>query len=253
MSARSALFISRLAGSSPATTDSWGQLVAIAIQQLGGIGVYPGVFKMSIYSYLNQQVAVQSFHMKISVTGGAGNDALGTILVNWYTGNWDVAWKPVIATPAVILGAKMFQENRSPVILPGIITDGSNGTGGTSAMATQVSGLIRTVTEKGGRAYRGRMFVPFPTTAFQDTNLTPTTVYVGLLNDIVSDVISPIAIAIGPNSYQLSPTLYHRKAGKGGVPAAGSDDLIVSAAGQKIWATMRKRGDLGRLNPPFIS
>lgn len=210
-------------------------------------------YAMSIYCFIDNQMAINTCHFTFSLSIGPGSDTLGDVLKNYCDGAVDTAYLPAMADGAKLVGVKLARVGTLTPPLPGIITYGDFGTGGTGVLPTQVTGLIRTQTYLAGRAYRGRVFTPFPWIGWMDSDGTPTAAYVTLLNGIYAAVISGGSFSTSLSTYDANPCIYHRKTGKSGVPLAGTTTTIISGAARKAWATQRKRGDLGRLNVPFIS
>lgn len=113
----------------------------------------------------------------------------------------------------------------------------------------QTSGLIATLTSLAGRAYRGRLFIPFPATdAITPPLDTPTPGYQGFLQTFANTYFQVWTGTVGANSCTITPVIYHRKAGKTGTPAAHSTSNITRGIARGVWATQRRRGDLGREN-----
>ena len=227
--------------------------MASVIQQEGGALVPGGVYRISVYCYQSNQMAINNVHLVWNLVAGLGGDSLGAILQTMCDGMLDVALKAILSNTSLIVGAKMSQELLIAPPLPGIITYGVHGTAGTQCNPTQVAGLLRFTTAHTGRAYRGRIFLPFPPTASIDTDGTPDAGYVSLSTALFTNWYAGGVITFGANTYTWFPCIYHRKTAKSGTPAAGTYTPIVAGAGVKLWATQRKRGDLGKTNVPFIS
>ena len=123
------------------------------------------------------------------------------------------------------------------------------GIGGAIGMSRQTAGLIRLNTIYAGPGYRGRQYMPFPSTT-QDVGLgVPTGAYVAFLSNHrnLYFVVQSVPHIGGGGSGIIKPVLYHRyKPGPPIVPAFSTD--ISSHASSSFWATQRRRGSFGRPN-----
>lgn len=225
--------------------------MAAAVYQSGGSLVLHQVYRHTIFTFLGQQMAMTSVNFQLNSLTGTGGDDLGDASLQLMAGMSN-AWKLAVSTAATMVGSKLAQVGPGPLPLPGIATDGGVCSGGSSPLPQQVSGIIKNTTARGGRAFRGRSYVPFPYAAAVDTDYTPTAAYVTKLGTIAADWINTTTITIAGSTYTFIPVIYHRKAGKSGVPAANTFDYVVGTVAEKEWATQRRRGDFGRVNPDVI-
>jgi hypothetical protein len=227
--------------------------MAIVIQQGGGVVRSGGVYRLTTYKFLDGQMGMQSVNFQVTISSGSPTDDLGSLLQAYALTSVTLD-KSISATAATLVGWKLACVSQLPPDLPGIVTDGVACTGGATPVPTQVSGIIQALTLKAGRAYRGRIFVPFPWIAAVDTDQTPTAAYVTALNTWANTVgMVNQLLTVGGNVYQLVPVIWHRHAGKTGIPLARTYDIMTEANARKEWGTQRKRGDLGRLNVNFIT
>ena len=138
----------------------------------------------------------------------------------------------------------------------GVTTDDNTGTAaGTAAvdmMATQVSGIITKRTSFGGRAFRGRMYVPFVPVDAADGSGKPTGAYGILLAAVgVAACSSFIVVGAGGNTTMV-PCLFHRKGYIVGTPPPVGVNTITPVTNLTLsskFATQRRRGMYGRPNP----
>jgi hypothetical protein len=226
--------------------------MAAAKQQDGGFPQVNGIYRITNFCFLDNQMAMDGCdYVLTSATGGPLNDTLGTILLALYP-LWNANLKACLSTSATLVGAKLSAVWPPPRALGGIVTEGAVGTGGAGTLPGQVSGIIKNVTIVAGRAYRGRYYMPFPYAAAVDTDNTPVAGYVTKLNNFAVQFVANISAMPVATTYNFNPVIYHRKAGKAGLPLANSFDFIANTIGEKLWATQRRRGDFGRLNSPLI-
>jgi hypothetical protein len=154
--------------------------------------------------------------------------------------------KPLINNNATYRGVQGQIVWPLPVIGDVTSVAGSGvGTGGATAAPRQVSGLISWYTQLAGRAQRGRLFVPFPSTAFiTGTVGDPTAGYITALNALRVGLTGKTTLTTGGRTATIAMIIYHRK-------THNSDDVFSSFA-RSTWATQRRRGDRGRANVPPI-
>lgn len=225
--------------------------MAVTTTQPGGFVVSLDVVRLSLYTWWQGQLGMNDIsYYVVSITGGTIR--YGDI-ANWFATNFDPSYQVVLGLGVQILGWKCSSLKITPPPLPGIATDTLLGTGSTLALPTQDRGLVSFQTSVAGRAYRGRIYIPFPSRVFLDVDSTPTAAYVTNIQGLANTLISTQNVVAGPTTAQLEPVIWHRKAGKAGVPAAKTFDFVIGANARKAWATQRKSGDLGRLNTPIIS
>src|SRR5229473_366605 len=110
-----------------------------------------------------EQVAITTFHYHIvSVGTPAGTDAdFNTGLEGVIASNW----KALINGNATFKGSITSFSNRVPRPVAVIETGSAGaGTGGANALPRQASGLFSLQTAFAGRKFRGRNYIPFPST-----------------------------------------------------------------------------------------
>lgn len=154
--------------------------------------------------------------------------------------------KAVIANTASWRGLGLTVITPTPSLEQTSVATAGPGGGGITQQPREVSGIITLRSPFPGRVNRGRMYVPFPATAWIDTDTTPTAAYVTALNAIGGVFVGPTVITIGGGvSVQLSGVIRHKN------PAL-FPTAITSFTSQKKWAVQHRRGDYGKPNiPPF--
>lgn len=104
----------------------------------------------------------------------------------------------------------------------------------TSALLpTQTCGLITLLTQFSGRKFRGRKYVPFPSEEHNDADGVPTGPYLTALQGLANLFTTPLNVAAGGGSIDLSPVIYHR--------TAQTTDTIIGSVPKTVWATQRRR------------
>jgi hypothetical protein len=123
------------------------------------------------------------------------------------------------------------------------------GTGGSTAAATQTSGLIDWGTGLGGRKYRGRTYFPFPSVQEDGSLGFPNPGYLVGLDAVRTEYIGHTAFSLAGGAQTIIPVIRHRK-DKTGVISPPTQ--ILTGVSVDAWATQKKRGFFGRPNvSPF--
>lgn len=120
------------------------------------------------------------------------------------------------------------------------------GTGGVDLMARQVSGIISIRTLLAGRSRRGRAYIPFPTETMNANPGAPTGGYTANLLALSSQMEQDTTVVSGGDTCTLRPVVWSRR--------LGIMTDVERCIPEAHWATQRRRGDFGRLNPnPFVT
>jgi hypothetical protein len=129
---------------------------------------------------------------------------------------------------------------------PATTADALVGSAGDLALPSQVSLLISKKTAKGGRKFRGRMYIPFPGRDLEDMSAP------GQLTGPAATNLTNLALAleatytrtVGINSVTFAPIVYHK--------VTLNNDRVTICVPSITFATQRKRGSYGRTNTiPF--
>jgi hypothetical protein len=203
--------------------------------------------------------------LRVSVICGGGTLATSQLAVNLYSYNIQATsftsgptdaqvaaaldnlaaplYKLLIGNLTTYRGILLSYWNVTP--LP--VTQESNlntgaGTGGATLLATQVRGIIKRLTNFAGRKYRGRLFLPFPTSTFSNTNGTPSGAYLTATANLVTalEPAAGITVAGGGGTVTLLPIIWHR--------VSRTYDYITGHETEAYFATQRKSGNFGRPN-----
>jgi len=194
------------------------------------------------------QVSVTTFHHRVdAATGPICTD------VDFLTA-WDTIYAPefwgLLNNNASYLGSTVQILSPGPLgLLRKSIVGAHVGIGGADALPTQTSGLIRWGTNQGGRAYKGRVYMPFPSEQANNTTGYPVAGYIVGLDAIGNEYVNHTAWTLNGGNQTIVPVLVHRK-NKAGVTPLPTQ--ISSWQSSNQWATQRKRGAFGRPNSsPF--
>jgi len=203
------------------------------------------IVSCSVASFSAGQLGLNTYHWQVISTTGAGiTDAqLATSLDL----NFAVPMKPLLGNNASYYGVRVSKIWPAVPTMPVVSSAYTGiGSGATSCLPAQVSGIITWQTNLAGRAYRGRTYVPFPFLGANDTVLDiPTAAYKTLLTALGNAFTTYTSFTSGGNSVGLAPCIYHRRT-----------HSVTDVAGFRSnlkWATQKRRGNYGQLNvyPPF--
>lgn len=111
-------------------------------------------------------------------------------------------------------------------------------------LPTQTAGLIKKQTALPGRAFRGRLYLPFPMEANSTSQAQPDAAYTAGALALAVQLASTQVIGSGPNTANINPVLYH--------PVTATTTPITFMIVRGRWATQRRRGAFGNHEfPPF--
>jgi hypothetical protein len=195
-------------------------------------------------SFLNQ-VSINVLHYQCTLFTGLG--AFDTALALFLDQQFAPLMKSVLTNTAAYYGVRVQRIKPAPLTIAEVSsTLPGPGAGGAAANPGQVSGVTTLQTNFGGRAFRGRLYAPFPSAnAIDVVDMTPTAGYVLALNGFAPILTLPILVGGGGNTSTMVPCVYHRK--------DQTTTPITAIRGNKKWGTQRRRGNYGRPNalPPF--
>lgn len=203
------------------------------------------IYEVRIFSNFTaqQQCAVNVRHYRVSAVGGTG--ATDLTIANFIDEALFSLYKPLMHTGVSYRGVGV----RRILPLPKTAeTFGAQHTGAGTAsgdpMPGQVCGMITLRTTYGGPRYRGRLYIPFPAEADNDTDSLPTAAYVTRATDLATALIAGLVPGAGGNTVDLLPIIYSRK--------FGTWQDVNAYTVRFRWGTQRSRGSYGAKNPSPI-
>lgn len=116
---------------------------------------------------------------------------------------------------------------------------------GTKVLPRQVCGLIKYSTGRAGRAFRGRLFIPFSSDSNYATNGQVNATGIAALSAIAVALLGDPGVSIGGRTATLVRILHHRKNKEGLYP---DPTPVTGGTISSSYATQRKRGSYGRPN-----
>jgi hypothetical protein len=203
------------------------------------------IFKWSVICADATQESVNSFNVFFSRT--AGITVTDQITVDRLSTLAAGLWIPLIGNSARYRGSTLRRIHGGLPPVPRTkfsVLGAGPGTSGATLMANQTAGLISWYTEFGGRALRGRTYLPFPSTDDNDDPGKPSAVYQGNLGAIPTALLPNIVVISGASIATLQIGAFK----EGVVAFAEYTDTIRHAE----WATQIRRSQYRRKNtPPF--
>lgn len=201
--------------------------------------------EVKIFVLATDQLGINIRHFQVVAVGG-------TIPSNQEVADaYSDTLAPIYA--ALLPGGATFYGVAYRRLLPGVPTTyftsrlgTTAGTATGSLQPRQASGLITLRTGLPGRAHRGRVFLPFVSSAFCTAAGHPTTAGVVLMGNVGDALRGPTTFteSVFSSSFTGKGRIWHR--------ASMTQDDISTTVAQSRWATQKRRGDYGRVNAlPF--
>lgn len=197
----------------------------------------------------NGQVGLNITHWVVTnvVTLGATVSELAQALDQ----TWANAYINWLSTHADYIGTGV-KILTPPQTLEGAYTGNAQpGVHATSLLPTQVSGLIRLQTDRGGPANRGRLYVPFVPAAAVTASGELSVFGVGLI-DAIAAAYDTQQTVVGATGTTMIRLVIKHGPGPTNPPPSLLSVLVKNLAASSSLATQRRRGDFGKLNTsPF--
>lgn len=153
---------------------------------------------------------------------------------------------------ALLCGSASYQGLKLYRIAPGTPTIdisvqiAGGGSGGNDPLPAQITNCATLRSDEPGRKNRGRIYIPFPSTDDSENTGTlavPTDDYCGLVTTLVTNMVGLNIFGSSGHTVSVKWALWS--------PTEGIHADLTSYSVKKLWATQRKRGEYGRVNPPF--
>lgn len=197
------------------------------------------VLQMRVMTYLSPQLGENLLHYSVTAVGGTPTT---DNVAQWFDSVAAPVYKAVLTAAATYVGTNMRRLFPGPTTETLANVNTGLGGSGITPLGMQVSGLITKQTGLVGKANRGRVFLPFPSTADISVTGVPIAGYLtnaGALGRAL--LVTPLVLTVGASSLTVQPVLLHRATST----VTPLDDFRVSSA----FATQRRRGNFGRANP----
>ena len=197
------------------------------------------IMQVEVWCQDQNQGAVNVRHYQVGAVSGLG--ASDQDMANFFDAQLSLLYIPCLHNAALYKGVRVRRIRPLPLTFPADSTLHSGlGTGGAGAAPLQVSGLITLQSPFSGRAFRGRVYVPFPSVVNVSATGHPSVGYIGALDNLALALIGNAVVTVGPDSSTLIPIIFHR--------ATSTGTVVVARKTRAGWATQRRRGDFGRPN-----
>ncbi len=121
------------------------------------------------------------------------------------------------------------------------IANAAIGTAGATALPKQAAGLLSLYTGFRGKHYRGRVYLPFPSSTDDTGDGSPTAGYVTRLGNLGTALLSVVTATSGASSAQFNAVTYTKN-------VLFPPQAYTSFAARGAFATQKRRGDYGRIN-----
>ena len=109
--------------------------------------------------------------------------------------------------------------------IPGLITG--------DGMSRQTCGALTKLTQLGGKAFRGRAYIPYPSESANDADGNPTAGYKVNLGNLGAFMMAPITITGTGKSVTIAPAIWHK--------ATRTYTLTTGYRVNPYWITQRRR------------
>lgn len=205
-------------------------------------------YKFTLYAQLGDQTAVLRRYVRASGPD-VGTGATQAQMVLKYETDVGGLLKNCLVDNAEFRGCTLQKIYPLPTTRESvsIVMRGAGGHVGVP-LPGQVAGIITLRTFFGGKRYRGRVYVPFPSAAAQNADGTPSTAYLAILDGFGAALIAPFTAGSGGNTTPMEPVLtrvnYVNKQ-VNSVEMASYEGFLSRGR----WGTQRRRGMYGSPNP----
>lgn len=194
----------------------------------------------------HDQIGVNVLHYRV-IAQGSFTPTLAEIATN-LRGDFEPLYQLTLANEARYSGVGV--KNMAPVATEEHVASvaGVFGTSGLNEMPSQVSYLVGIKTGFAGPGHRGRIYVPFPSTTLVDSQGNMNAAGITAIQLWAAGMPLTKTIVSGVNSVTIQLCILRRV--QGGLPLVPpQSDLAVSVHPRFKFATQRRRGDYGRINP----
>lgn len=210
----------------------------------------PGdLLRTRVWCAAGDQASVNTYYFLVAATsGGVTTDQnVADQLDAWF----GPVYKPLIANTAQYRGVQV-QIVKTPLrAAVQAFAEAGDGTGGAVGMPRQVAGLIKYLTPDAGRQYRGRAYIPFPSTSAGSGDGLPSSAYLVNLANLTALLASISTIdnsLSAPTGFITVVQSIVHSVPKGGTPPPPPPSPIINWQIAEVWATQRRRGSFGRPN-----
>lgn len=179
-----------------------------------------------------QQVSVNVRHWAVAGVNGTGSDIEEA--ASNFGAFFSSEYQNVLGATATYRGVGLRRLTPGPTLEVFSANGSAPGTGAGDILPGQVSGLIKLVSDSPGPSGRGRVYVPFPSEAFNDVTGKPTAAYVGFLNTFAFQLVGSEVVDDGAgNGLVIFGQVINRK--------TLVAKVLTASINRDTWATQRRR------------
>jgi len=199
------------------------------------------------WSVAGDQASVQTLHYTVvSNDGGALTDQNVANFFDALAGTW---LRPLLNNLATYRGTEVRRVSPLPTVPVFQNVATGIGTGGPIGQARQVRGLMRFASANPGRAGRGRIYLPFPSSAALVNDGEMNTGYETALQALAFQLTGDqFPTDTGPAGFGTLIQVIPHSVPKGGTPPPPPPSPVIGWTVSNRWATQRKSGSFGRQN-----
>lgn len=226
--------------------------MATAIQQIGGPVVVNHFYRHTVYcGSPDSQIGMFGFDVQCLTSSGTSPVALGDCALDTLSAI-NVRLDDWMAAEYNIIGVKVADRATGVKSLSGIAVNDPPIIGDASSpgLPTQVSGLIRWVTDFAGAAGRGRSYIPFPSVDWMGANGFPTNEAIIALNAIADAIRAAIPTVTGALG---GVATFQQIIWNPISPEFAAGNIVKSYLSEQKFATQRRRGNFGKVNAQSIT
>jgi len=197
------------------------------------------VYRVRIYTSLQQQLGVNVLHFMTTTETGTG--ATLQEIATAASADFQGAYRALLALDARYRGVGVQRVRPIPVTAEVFeANDAEDGLAAGEPLPKQICGVITWQTGLAGRSKRGRSYISFPAESNNDTDSSPTPGYLANLGTLRTSILSGVVAGAVGNQTTLSLIIFHRD--------DLSHDLVTASRINDKWGTQRRRGDYGKTN-----
>jgi len=219
--------------------------MASTVNQEGAVvnDLAANLYSFKVFTYCFGQMSVNTLYFIPTINAGFGASS-GKVAKAMFD-NMKAAWRDCIPVAAELLGAKVQEVLPAPLKLPGVVVEGSlTGTEAGDPMPTGLSITATLQTGFAGISRRGRIFFPFISNVRLDTDGHPEGNICNLIKNAIEVITNYTSATVDGTDYSFQWVVYSR--------TSNLKTPIVNIRVLPKWATQRRRGDFGNLEPKVV-
>jgi len=201
------------------------------------------VIHVQIISLMQAQLAITTInYVNVAQTGDITDQEIADDLSTLFS----ISFKPLLNENASYRGVRVQKRGSSGALTQPVYGINGQGQGGVAGdpLPKQTAGVISRKTERSGRQYQGRVYVPFPSEASNEaTQGRPTAAYMALLATFATDLHNSHNPVGASGNCELQQSAFPQ--GFNSILAAWP---YITATPRPYWGTQRRRGDFGPQN-----